>query len=227
MTHYIGYIRVSTEQQGRSGLGLEAQQASLQGFLGTDDVLVQTYTETESGKVDTRPQLDKAVRHCKRAGAVLLLAKLDRLSRDVAFIATLMKRCDFRIVDMPHAKPFEIHIYAALAEQERRMISDRTKAALAACKARGVKLGGDRGYRPVAGCAGSLAGGLASVEARQTKSAQHAYSTLPVIHELKRSGVTSLAGLAGALQARGTATARGEGMWTATAVRRLLARVEG
>ena len=171
MTRYIGYIRVSTKQQGHSGLGLEAQQAALQGFMKADDTLVQTYTETESGGKDSRPQLDKAILHCKRIkGAVLLIAKLDRLSRSVHFITGLNKRVhDYVCCDMPTATPFEINIRACLAEEERRMISERTKAALQAAKARGVRLGGDRGYRPTAGCAGAHAGGLASVEARQTQ----------------------------------------------------------
>ena len=209
MTMYVGYIRVSTDHQERSGLGLEAQKADIAAFLTPTDELIRTYTETESGRCDSRPELTKAIRHCKRTGAVLLIAKLDRLARDVAFISALMKKTDFRVAEMPHAKPFELHIRTSLAEEEARMISARTKAALAAAKARGVKLGGDRGYRPDA--ASQRKAAEAAAIARGEHATTRAFAQSALIAELQADGVTSLNGLALALNERGAATPRGDG----------------
>ena len=143
---FIAYYRVSTKRQGRSGLGLEAQEAAVRDFLnGGNWQLVKEFTEIESGKRTDRPQLEKAFRACRVYGAKLIIAKLDRLARNVAFISNLMESgVEFEAVDFPQANRLTIHIMAAMAEHEAKMISDRTKAALAAAKRRGVKLGGDR-----------------------------------------------------------------------------------
>lgn len=147
---YVIYRRVSTAAQGESGLGLEAQDRDIALFLenysDTPFDVLGTFTDVESGKHDDRPELAKALDLARKEGAEVLVSKLDRLSRDVAFIANLLKdkRVSFRVASMPHADKFQLHIYAALAEQERDFISLRTKQALAAAKARGVKLGGMR-----------------------------------------------------------------------------------
>jgi len=147
---YVIYRRVSTAAQGESGLGLEAQDRDIALFLenysDTPFDVLGTFTDVESGKHDNRPELAKALDLARKEGAEVLVSKLDRLSRDVAFIANLLKdkRISFRVASMPHADKFQLHIYAALAEQERDFISLRTKQALAAAKARGVKLGGMR-----------------------------------------------------------------------------------
>lgn len=147
---YVIYRRVSTAAQGESGLGLEAQDRDIALFLDnysdTPFEVLGTFTDVESGKHDNRPELAKALDLARKEGAEVLVSKLDRLSRDVAFIANLLKdkRISFRVASMPHADKFQLHIYAALAEQERDFISLRTKQALAAAKARGVKLGGMR-----------------------------------------------------------------------------------
>lgn len=152
MKRYVIYRRVSTSEQGRSGLGLEAQQAEVQRYLDAHadqpHEVVGDFTDVQSGKDDARPELEKALALAKRTpNCELLVAKLDRLSRRVSFIARLMEETgvQLRVAAMPHAKPFEMHIYAALAEQERAMIAERTKAGLSAAKARGVTLGGNRG----------------------------------------------------------------------------------
>ena len=140
--NYIAYYRVSTQQQGRSGLGLDAQRSSIISQLKGVLPLFE-YTEVESGKNDNRPELEKALTACKRHNATLIVAKLDRLSRNLAFIVRLMEsKVKFLCCDMPEANEFTIHIFAAIAQQERKMTSDRTKAALKAAKDRGVKLGG-------------------------------------------------------------------------------------
>ena len=144
MASFVAYHRVSTDKQGRSGLGLEAQAEAVARYVeGRGGEVVATFTEVESGKKSTnRPQLDAALRAAKKAKAVLIISTLDRLGRDVHFIAGLMKSgVDFVSADRPNASPFELHIYAAIAEEERRKISQRTRAALAALKAQGRKLG--------------------------------------------------------------------------------------
>jgi len=143
----IGYVRVSTARQGRSGLGLEAQLAALAKFCDAEAFkLVETYTETESGADDDRPQLSDAIERARKAKVPIIVAKLDRLSRDVHYISGLMKhRVPFIVTELgADTDPFLLHIYAALAEKERQMISRRTKDALAAARARGVILGGMR-----------------------------------------------------------------------------------
>ena len=147
MREAIGYIRVSTARQGRSGLGLEAQQAAIARFAEAEAfALVETFTETESGADDDRPQLNAAIERARKAKAPIICAKLDRLSRDVHYISGLMKhRVPFIVAELgSDTDPFLLHIYAALAEKERVLISRRTKDALTAARVRGVKLGGMR-----------------------------------------------------------------------------------
>lgn len=144
---YVAYYRVSTEKQGQSGLGLEAQKRDIgifmDSFASEDDLLIAEFVEVESGRHDERQKLEEAMALCKEEGATLLVSKLDRLSRRVSFIATLLedRQFQFKVAQMPYADKFQLHIYAALAEQERDFISQRTKAALAVKKAEGVKLG--------------------------------------------------------------------------------------
>jgi len=138
---YIAYYRVSTQRQGVSGLGLEAQQAAVMAFIGKGDLIAE-YTDVESGKNNTRPEVLKALQHCKNTNATLVIAKLDRLSRNMTFISTLMdSKARFVCADMPDATELTIHIFAAIAQHERKAISTRTKVALQALKDRGVKLG--------------------------------------------------------------------------------------
>src|SRR5215468_6399890 len=147
MREAVGYIRVSTAKQGRSGLGLEAQQAALMKFAEAEGYrFLATFTETESGADDNRPELNAAIERARKAKAPIIVAKLDRLSRDVAYISGLMKnRVPFIVTELgADTDPFLLHIYAALAEKERRLISERTKAAMKAAKARGVRIGGLR-----------------------------------------------------------------------------------
>ena len=156
MTQYITYLRLSRDSKNGRNYGIDAQRRDLNIFLqqccpdADGCTEIAAYEEVESGADDHRPQLAKAVAHCKRTGATLLVAKLDRLSRRVAFISNLMEQGQregwtFKVAAMPMADAFQLHIYAALAEQERLFISQRTKAGLAAAKERGVKLGGCAG----------------------------------------------------------------------------------
>ncbi|MER8369681.1 recombinase family protein [Mesorhizobium sp. M1378] len=139
---YVGYYRVSTKKQARSGLGLEVQQQMVRQFSGAHGELVGEFVEVESGKNDRRFELAKAISSAKKAGASLLIARLDRFSRRVSFISAMMdKGVQLVVVEMPHATDFQLHIFAALAQEERRLISERTKAALAQAKNRGTVLG--------------------------------------------------------------------------------------
>lgn len=218
MTAFIAYLRVSTEKQGDSGLGLAAQQEAVARFVRAPDAVMTTFVEVESGRKNERPQLAAALKRCRESGAVLLIAKLDRLARNVAFIAKLMES-DVRFVacDMPTADPFRLHIEAAVAEEEARKISQRTKAALAAAKAKGVKLGGFRGRYF---SADDLDAGIA---VRQDKSAAFAARVLPAVEAIKASGASTLREIAAGLTARGISTQRG-GDWTAMQVSRVLSR---
>ncbi|WP_027052801.1 recombinase family protein [Mesorhizobium erdmanii] len=139
---YVGYYRVSTKKQARSGLGLEAQQQMVRQFAQANGSLVAEFVEVESGRNDQRSELAKAMNGAKKAGASLLIARLDRFSRRVSFIASMMEKgVQLVVVEMPHATDFQLHIFAALAQEERRLISERTKAALAQAKRRGTELG--------------------------------------------------------------------------------------
>lgn len=152
---FIAYYRVSTAQQGQSGLGLEAQKHAVLSFTKDEPPLAE-YTEIESGRIADRPQLALALEHAKETGATLVVAKLDRLSRSVAFLSALMEaKTPFIACDFPQADEFTIHILAAVAQREARLVSQRTKAALAAAKARGVKLGNPNNLTDEARKAGS------------------------------------------------------------------------
>ena len=214
MTDYVGYVRVSTAKQGRSGLGLEAQEAAIKAFLKEGDrLLTPLFVEIESGKDNDRPELAKAIKRAKLTGATLLVAKLDRLSRNVAFIAQLMEaKVDFVACDQPSATPFTIHIYAALAENERKLISERTRAALTAAKERGARLGGFRGVK-----VDPRKGTLARQEAARSFNAQVGEA----IADLQAKGVHGLAAMASELNAAGIQTRRG-GLWRPTQVARVL-----
>jgi DNA invertase Pin-like site-specific DNA recombinase len=214
---FVSYLRVSTARQGRSGLGLEAQRKAVTDFLnGGNWTLVREFVEVESGKRTDRPELQKAFQACRVFGAKLVIAKLDRLSRDAHFLLGLEKAgVDFVAADMPHANRLTVGIMAMVADEERRMISARTKAALAAAKRRGVKLGGDRGGRLTAK---ARAAGRA-VQRQRARS--RALDLVPTIKELQEAGCTSLRAIAAALEARGIPAARG-GKWTAVQVSRLL-----
>lgn len=219
---FISYFRVSTDRQGKSGLGLDAQRVAVADFLngGRWKVLAE-FTEVESGKRNDRPELAKAVAACRAYGAKLLIAKLDRLSRDAHFLLGLEKAgIEFVAADMPSANRLTVGIMAMVAEEERRMISARTKAALQAAKARGVKLGGPRGgiMPPEAR--------QASVEARQARAKARGADLAPIVAEIRAGGVMSASGLAKALTARSIPTPRGAATWSTVQAQRLLATIE-
>jgi DNA invertase Pin-like site-specific DNA recombinase len=216
---YIAYYRVSTARQGRSGLGLEAQRTAVLDYLnGGNWKLIEEYTEIESGKRADRPQLAKALTACRVHNATLVIAKLDRLARNVAFIAQLMDSgADFVAVDMPTANRLTVHILAAMAEHEREMISARTKAALAQAKARGVKLGGDRGHLSALARKASKA----SVAARTDAARRRARDLADVIADLRDKGATTFRDLAAGLNDREITAPRG-GRWSPMQVRRML-----
>jgi DNA invertase Pin-like site-specific DNA recombinase len=211
---FFSYLRVSTDRQGERGYGLDAQRKAIADYLdGGSWELLGEYVEVESGKRNDRPQLEAALAACRRHKAKLVIAKLDRLSRNLAFIATLMERkVDFVCCDMPEANRLTIHIIAAMAEHERNMISDRTKRGLAAAKSRGVKLGGPK--LPQARKAAQIA-------IRQSAE-RHAANVVPIIRDIQRAGARTLREIAAALNARGIPTARG-GQWHAMTVRNVLA----
>src|SRR5829696_4912859 len=215
---FVAYYRISTERQGKSGLGLDAQRKAVEDFLnGGNWRLVAEFKEVESGKHSDRPALAKAFRACRLHGAKLVIAKINRLSRDAHFLLGLEKAgVDFVAAEMPTANRLTVGILAMAADEERRLISKRTKEALAAAKARGVTLGGNRGS-------------IISAEAREaSRTARHAASEAraddlaPVIAELQAAGVTSLGGHARGLTGRGIPTARGRAKWTPVQVSRVL-----
>ncbi len=215
---FVLYFRVSTDRQGASGLGIEAQKAAVASFLnGGDWRVVGEFVEVESGKRNDRAELAKAIRACRLYGARLCIAKLDRLSRDAHFLLGLEKAgVDFVAADMPTANRLTVGIMAMVAEEERRMISARTKAALQAAKARGTVLGGHRG--------GTVddAARSASIAVRKASASARASDVLPTIADLQATGVTSLGALARALTERGVPTARGSSVWSATQVSRAI-----
>jgi DNA invertase Pin-like site-specific DNA recombinase len=218
---YVTYYRVSTERQGRSGLGLEAQRAAVEAFMHANGPRSElaSFTEIESGKHADRPELAKALLRCRQTHAVLLVAKLDRLSRDAAFLLTLQQGAvKFVCADMPEANEAMIGFMAVMAQYERQMISTRTKAALAAAKARGQVLGNPK---RVPGNRQSAALASAANVARATA---HAADLREVIEDARRQGKTTLRQIADHLTSLSIPTPR-RSTWTATAVSRVLAKL--
>lgn len=228
---YISYLRVSSKRQGESGLGLEAQRHSVAGYLnGGSWKLAKEFVEVESGKRDDRPALDKALRACRLQNATLIVGKLDRLARNTRFLLKLVEESGTRGVvfcDLPHIPEgptgkFMVTQMAAVAEFEGAAISQRTKAALAAAKARGTALGGRRvSAREWAGIAAE--GRKAGVAVRSELASVWAQDVLPVIEDLQQSGATTLQAIADGLNERGIVTRRG-GEWTPIQVSRVLSR---
>jgi DNA invertase Pin-like site-specific DNA recombinase len=217
---FVSYLRVSTARQGASGLGLEAQRAAVTDYLnGGDWKLVQEVLEVESGKRNDRPALADALRLCRKHRATLVIAKLDRLARNVAFISNLMESgVEFVACDMPQANRFVVHILAAVAEHEAEAISKRTKAALAAAKARGTQLGGRR--------VSAQRWSEIAQEARLARTAEadrRAADLLPVIRSIQAEGAVSLRQIAAGLNERNVTTPRG-GDWSAVQVQRVMPR---
>lgn len=217
---FVSYLRVSTTRQGVSGLGLEGQRAAVAGYLnGGDWTLLQEVVEVESGKRNDRPAIAEALKLCRKHKATLLIAKLDRLARNVHFISGLMESgVEFVAVDMPQANRFVVHILAAVAEQEAEAISKRTKAALQAAKARGTKLGGRRVSRERFAAIGASARGV-----RMTEAAMRSSNLLPTLTKIRDAGARSLRQIANELNARSIEAPRG-GQWSAVQVSRVLSR---
>jgi len=217
MKRYVTYRRVSTADQGKHGHGIDAQKRDIRLFLENYSEepfeIVEEFEDHVSGKVADRPALNKALDVVKRTGAELLVSKLDRLSRKVSFIAAIMDdpKVKLRVASMPEADNFQLHIYAALAEQERKFISARTKAALAEAKAKGQKLGG---LRPK-----TEARNKAIQDNAKARADRVAQTILPL-----RRGGASLREIAEALNSSGVPTARG-GRWQASQVKRVLERL--
>ena len=217
----IAYIRVSTQAQGKSGLGIEAQRRAIMDFARREGFeLIGEHVEVETGKgsdaLDRRPKLSAALVEARKSKAAVIVAKLDRLSRDVAFVAGLMaQRVPFIVAELgADADPFMLHLFAALAEKERALISQRTKAALAAAKERGITLGNP-----------NLAEARAKAEAGRIAAADDFAEKIgPVIRKIQGEGVTSLRGIARELQARRVETRRG-GQWTPVQVSDLMRRI--
>lgn len=219
MKKYIAYYRVSTVKQGQSGLGLEAQKASVADYLSTaKGELINEFTEVQSGKQNNRPELDKALRKCRLTGATLLIAKLDRLSRNAAFLINLQNSAtDFVACDMPEANELTVGLMACLADYERVLISNRTKEALKAAKARGVKLGNPNLDK--IRCTDTSAARTAKIEKAKERNTE----ILDVITEIQDSTTDqlSLRAIARQLNTAGYTTARGKA-WQATSVSRIL-----
>jgi DNA invertase Pin-like site-specific DNA recombinase len=223
MERAVAYLRVSTQRQQRSGLGIEAQRAAIERFAAAERLtIIHEYTEAETGKgadaLDRRPQLAAALATARKAKCSIVVSKLDRLSRDVAFVAGLMaQRVPFMVAELGrNADPFMLHLFAALAEKERRLISERTKAALEAKRAAGAKLGNTSNL-DVAGALGRMAQGHAAD--------QFTESLRPIINSVRNSGAKTLSEIANALDGRGLRPARGNS-WQRSSVQRLLVRLQ-
>lgn len=221
MESAIAYLRVSTHRQQRSGLGIEAQRATIARFAESEGLtIIREFVEAETGKgadaLDRRPQLAAALAAAKSAKCCVVVSKLDRLSRDVAFVSGLMaQRVPFIVAELGRdADPFMLHLYAALAEKERRLISERTKVALAAKKAAGARLGNPRNWADAA----SLGRAVQSAAANEFVA-----GLLPIIAAIRGAGATTLEAMAQALNQRGIRSARG-GKWHVSSVANLLAR---
>jgi DNA invertase Pin-like site-specific DNA recombinase len=221
---FVAYYRVSTDRQGRSGLGLDGQREAVEAHANrVGGEIVASYQETESGKDNERPELHKALHHAKVTGATLLIAKLDRLSRDAAFLLTLQNSgVSFVAADMPDANELTVGIMAVVAQQERRMISERTRKALQQAKANGKRLGNPNGAEPLRR-AGK--GNTAAVRAIQEQAKDHARDVLPIIEAIRAEGTTTLRGIARELNNRGIQTPRGA-KWYPASVRNVLQQAE-
>lgn len=217
---YVAYYRVSTQKQGKSGLGLDAQKKMVTDFVTMNaGEIVAEYTEIESGKNDNRPELMNAMKHASLVGGKLLVGKLDRLSRDLHFITSLQKsRVDFVVSDMPNCDSFTIHIYGAMGQKERERISATTKAGLTAAKARGQKLGTNN-LKPELIQEASAKG----VKVRQRNADDFAAKVKPTLEALIAQG-KSLRWVASEMDRLGVKTARG-GVWTATTVKNAIGRM--
>jgi DNA invertase Pin-like site-specific DNA recombinase len=220
----VGYFRVSTDKQGKSGLGIEDQKAAVARFAADHGYeIIAEFVEVETGKgadaLDRRPRLAEALARARKAKAPVIVAKLCRLSRDVAFIASLMvQRVPFIVAELgPDADPFMLHIYAALAEKERRLISERTRAALAQKKLQGARLGNRTSLAEAS---------TKGIEANRKAADAFAANVLPIVKKIKASGITTPKAIAAELNARGVRTARG-GSWHDSTVRNLFAHDEG
>ncbi|MCJ7995252.1 recombinase family protein [Rhizobium cremeum] len=230
-TQYVSYLRVSTKEQGRSGLGLEAQREAVATYLtGQGAKLACEFIEVESGKRTDRPKLAEALTMCRALGARLVVAKIDRLARNVHFVSGLMESgVDFVAADMPSVNRLTIHVLAAVAEEEARAISKRTKDALAAAKARGKKLGGTRHRKETGEVVMTLTDDMRKEAAhvRSQKAHRRASDVLPIVAAIRTEigSDASLGAIAKALTERGVKTPSGRGAeWSAVQVSRLLAR---
>ncbi len=226
----VTYFRVSTKKQGKSGLGLEGQQSAVHDYISQNEgVLVGTYIEIETGKSKTRPELLKAIAHAKRSKSTLVVAKLDRLARNVAFTSALMEaKVDFVACDNPYATKFSIHILAAVAELEAEQISQRTKSALAEAKKKGTKLGSNREGHWT-GKEEQRQAGLAKARISAAKANRAAFDgeysdLLPIVKQLHESG-SSLQTIATHLNELGHTTRRGK-LWNRMQVSRVLQRAD-
>lgn len=211
MADFISYLRVSTQRQGQSGLGVEAQRTAVNDFLKrVNGTLLAEFVEIESGARKARPILVQSIAQSRKAGAILLIAKLDRLARNVAFVSSLMESgVEFVAADAPYANRLMIHIMSAFAEHERALISERTKAALAAAKVRGVVLGRN---------------GKALAVQNQSAAEAFARSLSGAVEKASAAGATTLLELAGKLNAEGSCTRQGH-QWTPGTIHRLLGRL--
>jgi DNA invertase Pin-like site-specific DNA recombinase len=225
---FVVYARVSTDEQGRSGLGLEAQRAACaNAAAAAGGTILRTFEEVASGDDDKRPGLAAALKLARRTGATLLVAKLDRLSRAVAMIASLMRAgTPFKVAELANASELELHLRATIAQEERRMIGERTKAALGAAARRGIALGSARrGHwagREDRRRAGGLAGSAAAAAKRAAAAADLLADARPVVAGMQGA---SLREIAAALERAGIVTATGCSTWTAAGVARLLKRL--
>jgi DNA invertase Pin-like site-specific DNA recombinase len=221
---FVSYLRVSTERQGRSGLGVEAQRKAVADFLDCGRwKLIREFVEVESGKRDDRPELAASFEACKLYRATLVIAKLDRLSRDAHFLLGLQNAgVKFVAADMPEANELVVGVMAVVAQAERKMISARTKAALEAAKARGKRLGNPNGARAMQPHAER--GRRLSIAARKADADERAQRLCGVFVELEEQGIVSANATAQALNERGIPTARG-GKWTARSIINTRARL--
>lgn len=217
--NFVSYLRISTDHQGAEGLGIASQRRAVREWLdGGAWNLIAEFKEVKSGADDDRPELARAIKACKKHRATLLIANLSRLSRDLHFITGLEKqRITFLALDCPNDDAFTLHIKASLYQEERRLISDRTRKALAELKAKGVKLGNPTNLKEA---------GQRGAKTNKAKADQFSQNIMAIIEDIKRAGITTLAGITKALNDRGVSTAR-NGQWHITSVRNVIKRCGG